>query len=37
MDAMLKISVFDHVFTRPILTWTNRQQNGFIARKLDEH
>ena len=37
MDAMLKISVFDHVFTGPILTWTNRQQDGFIARKLDEH
>ena len=36
MDAMLKISVFDHVFTGPILTWTNRQEDGFIARKLDQ-
>ena len=35
MDTMLKLSVFDHAFAGPILTWTNHQADGFIARKLD--
>ena len=26
MDNMLKLSMFDHVFAGPILTWTNHQE-----------
>ena len=29
------ISVFDHVASGPLFTWTNKHQEGFIARKLD--
>ena len=34
-DAMVQLSIFDHVFSGSLLTWTNRQLDGFIARKLD--
>ena len=26
----------DHVFIGPLLTWSNRQGEGFLARKLDK-
>ena len=32
---MFKLSIFDHAFTGPMLTWSNRHLDGFIARKLD--
>ncbi|XVE88838.1 hypothetical protein DITRI_Ditri19aG0100900 [Diplodiscus trichospermus] len=29
------ISIFDHLSTGPLFTWSNKQQEGFLARKLD--
>ena len=34
-DIMIKLSLFDHVFSSPILTWSSCQPIDFIARKLD--
>ena len=34
-EAMHRLFVFDHVFSGPIFTWSNRQQDSFISRKLD--
>ena len=34
-DAMIQLSIFDHVYTGLIFTWTNHQPDGFLARKLD--
>ena len=35
MESKVKISVFDHAFSSPLFTWSNRQLDGFLARKLD--
>ena len=35
IDTMIKLSLFDHVYAGPILTWSNHQPEGFIVRKLD--
>ena len=35
IDARLQLSVFDHVHVGPKFTWTNKHQEGFLARKLD--
>ena len=29
------ISVYNHAFIGPLFTWTNKHQEGFMARKLD--
>ncbi|XP_039023289.1 uncharacterized protein LOC120155894 [Hibiscus syriacus] len=29
------LGLFDHPFTGPLFTWTNKQQDAFLARKLD--
>ena len=29
------LSMFDHAFTGPFMTWSNHQSGGFLARKLD--
>ncbi|XP_039020242.1 uncharacterized protein LOC120152010 [Hibiscus syriacus] len=29
------LGVFDHPFTGPLLTWSNKQQDSYLARKLD--
>ena len=34
-ECTLQLSVFDHAYTGPNFTWSNRQQDGFLARKLD--
>ena len=34
-EAMIKLSIFDHAYTGPMLTWSNRHLEGFIVRKLD--
>ena len=33
--CLTQISVFDHTFEGPLLTWSNHQTEGFLARKLD--
>ena len=33
---MHNLAVFDHVYTGPLYTWTNKQDEGFMARKLDQ-
>ena len=35
MEISRQISIFDHSFTGPLYTWSNKQQVGFLARKLD--
>ena len=32
---MKKVAVFDHTFNEPIFTWSNHQEDGFVAKKLD--
>ena len=34
-DVRNNISVYDHVFVGPLFTWTNKHQQGFMARKLE--
>ena len=33
--CLQKLALQDHAFTGPLLTWSNRQGEGFLARKLD--
>ena len=35
MDSRESLSVFDHAYTGPLMTWSNHQSEGFLARKLD--
>ena len=35
IEISRQISVFDHSFSGPLFTWSNKQQVGFLARKLD--
>ena len=30
------ISIFDHAYSEPLFTWSNKQYESFIARKLDK-
>ncbi|XVF86246.1 hypothetical protein PTKIN_Ptkin18bG0025100 [Pterospermum kingtungense] len=34
-NCRLQLSLMDHVFTGPLYTWTNNQDEGFLAKKLD--
>ncbi|XP_039004055.1 uncharacterized protein LOC120131000 [Hibiscus syriacus] len=34
-DALLNLELYDHPFFGPLLTWSNKQKNSFLARKLD--
>ena len=34
-ECLQKLEVFDHVYSGPLFTWTNRQREGFVAKKLD--
>ena len=34
-ECMQTLAVFDHAFTGPLLTWSNHQEEAFLARKLD--
>ena len=34
-ECLQNIGVFDNVFTGPQFTWSNKQGDGFMARKLD--
>ena len=35
VESKNHLSMFDHAFSGPLFTWTNRQAEGFIAKKLD--
>ena len=35
IEARRTISVFDHAYSGPLFTWSNKQQESFLARKLD--
>ena len=35
MDCVQELTVFDHDYNGPFLTWSNRQGNSFLAKKLD--
>ena len=35
-ECLQKLEVFDHVYSGPLFTWTNRQGEGFVAKKLDQ-
>ncbi|XVE50103.1 hypothetical protein DITRI_Ditri01bG0134600 [Diplodiscus trichospermus] len=34
-DCMEQLAVFDHISSGPIFTWSNNQEENFIAKKLD--
>ncbi|XVF83646.1 hypothetical protein PTKIN_Ptkin16aG0506600 [Pterospermum kingtungense] len=34
-DCLNSLSVFDHAYTGPLFTWSNHQDDGYLARKLD--
>ena len=34
--TLLQISVFDHVYTSSLYTWSNHQSEGTLVRKLDK-
>ena len=34
-ECLQELAVFDHAYEGPMFTWTNCQEEGFIARKLD--
>ena len=35
IKCMQNLATIDHVYTGPLFTWSNRQEKGFMARKLD--
>ncbi|XVE65054.1 hypothetical protein DITRI_Ditri07aG0151500 [Diplodiscus trichospermus] len=35
IDCRNNLALFDHVASRPLFTWTNKHQEGFLAKKLD--
>ena len=35
VDCRLQLSVFDHAYSDTFLTWSNHQDEEFLARKLD--
>ena len=34
-DCIQKLVVLDHAYNGPLFTWSNRQGDGYIAKKLD--
>ena len=34
-ECIQKLAVFDHVYNGPLHTWSNRQRDGYVAKKLD--
>ncbi|XVE49746.1 hypothetical protein DITRI_Ditri01bG0106000 [Diplodiscus trichospermus] len=36
VDCRNEIAVFDHIVAGPLFTWSNKHQEGFLARKLDQ-
>ncbi|XVF75809.1 hypothetical protein PTKIN_Ptkin13bG0216700 [Pterospermum kingtungense] len=34
-DCLSSIAVYDHSFNVPLFSWSNNQQEGFVARKID--
>ena len=34
-ECLNALGVFDHIFTGPVFTWSNHQEDSFIAKKLD--
>ena len=35
ISCLTQIAVFDHSYAETLLTWSNRQTEGFLGRKLD--
>ena len=35
IEACRKISIFDHAYLGPFFAWSNKHQEGFLARKFD--
>ena len=35
VDCVQELTVFDHAYNGPFSTWSNRQGNSFLAKKLD--
>ena len=34
-ECIQQLAVFDHTYNGPLFTWSNRQGDGFVAKKLD--
>ena len=34
-ECIQQNAIFDHAYTGPLFTWSNRQEEGFVAKKLD--
>ena len=35
IEVREQLAIFDHAYSGPLFTWFNKQQKGFLARKLD--
>ena len=34
-ECIQQLAVFDHAYNGPLFTWSNRQGDGFVTKKLD--